>query len=532
MDNLDTHALSPVPGPEDSSESPLPWLEVLEIVFRRRWLIVLGAALGLVAAAWSISTTPPVFKATARILLGDQALSGGKSRAMTAAQIQTQMALLTSPELIREVLEPHYKPVEAAQEPDLDFNRIKNAVLNFVPNLYARLHDTPTPDPLDLRVQSVARTLELSQKQGSNVLEISYSSTNPQWTARFLNELLDRHLERIAQIDDQFGANSSFYQEQAGILEERWRGAREALAAYKAQHETDSLGGNETELRALLTRLQSDRDSAEAEATGLRARISFLKGRLATESGSVDVETPPESESTRRLKSRLVDLQIERSEMLSDFTAENPLIKDLDRQIAEVERLLKDVTAQELTKRTPSENPGYEALRVDLVQGQAQLAAAEEQVRVLTSRIADYRERLAEIEAASAELEALENEATIAKEAYKGYKQRAEEARFTDAMDESRIVDVSVLARAKPPTEPKAPKYGRSFMVGILGGLMLGFGLALLRDYWDPSVKSAAQASRLSKVRVIVEIPHGLSTLDWTERRHGPTNAKTWVDSA
>jgi uncharacterized protein involved in exopolysaccharide biosynthesis len=104
-------------------------------------------------------------------------------------------------------------------------------------------------------------------------------------------------------------------------------------------------------------------------------------------------------------------------------------------------------------------------------------------------------------------MEALENAATIEKEKYQDYLRKAEDARFSGAMDESRLVDVSILERAVPPTDPVAPSYGRGFLVGLVGGLALGFGLALARDYWDPSVKSATQASRLSRTRVMAEIP-------------------------
>ena len=47
----------------------------------------------------------------------------------------------------------------------------------------------------------------------------------------------------------------------------------------------------------------------------------------------------------------------------------------------------------------------------------------------------------------------------------------------------------------------------RTVALSLFAGLAIGVGGAFLRDWWDPSIKSSAEASRLSQVPVLAEIP-------------------------
>jgi uncharacterized protein involved in exopolysaccharide biosynthesis len=494
---METPVPSSAPGTDPEEVRPFPWVELLETAFRRRGFILTGLVLGLVVAGWSISTTPPLYRAQARIMLPERSLS--------SPEIQTQMVVLRSPGLIRSVLEPYHQADEEPEEKKFGLSQLRSLILNLVPELYARLHNTPAPTELDRQVRAVKSGLDVYRIPNSNVIRIWYTSGNPDWSAQFLNEMLDRHIERVADLDDR--RTQTFFQDQAQILEQKWREAREALAGFRALHETGSLGGDETQLRALVARLRSDRESAEADATGARARVAFLTEELSREPGSVDEQVRVESDPVRRLESRLLDLRLKRSELLADYTVKNPAIRDLDRQIEDTERLLEAEKAGQTFTTVTSSNPASEALRADLVQARAQLSAAEQKILALSDRIAEYRQRLLELESAGMELERLETQATLAEEAYQNYQRKAEEARFSNAMDDSRIVNVTILERAVRPTESLAPPFSRNLLIGALAGIVFGAAVGFIRDYWDPSVKSAAQASRLAGARVLAGFP-------------------------
>ena len=104
------------------------------------------------------------------------------------------------------------------------------------------------------------------------------------------------------------------------------------------------------------------------------------------------------------------------------------------------------------------------------------------------------------------ELNRLQNDVQTQKEAYLSYLRKEEEARIASALDESQIVNISIAERAAVPTEPESGQLRRRVLFGTVLSMMLAVGLALLRDWMDPSVKTAAQAERLAGLPVLGEL--------------------------
>ena len=101
----------------------------------------------------------------------------------------------------------------------------------------------------------------------------------------------------------------------------------------------------------------------------------------------------------------------------------------------------------------------------------------------------------------------LQNNVQTQKEAYLNYLRKEEEARISSALDESQIVNIAIAERASVPTEPESGQLKRRVIFGTMVSLLLSVGLALLRDWMDPSVKTAAQAERIAGLPVLGALP-------------------------
>ena len=136
-------------------------------------------------------------------------------------------------------------------------------------------------------------------------------------------------------------------------------------------------------------------------------------------------------------------------------------------------------------------NPTYLSLSGDLTQTRAQVAALQARSDALRTQITDHRTSLEHLDRIASEHERLQQEVTSAKEAFLTYLKKEEEARFSNALDESRIVNVSIVERATTPTIPVQSKTGIKFLVGVIFGLIAALLVGYLRDRLDPSVKTA-----------------------------------------
>jgi receptor protein-tyrosine kinase len=65
------------------------------------------------------------------------------------------------------------------------------------------------------------------------------------------------------------------------------------------------------------------------------------------------------------------------------------------------------------------------------------------------------------------------------------------------------IIKATIVDPATLPTSPVAPKPARNVGIGILLGLVFGFGLSILREILDSSIKAPVEAERIAKAPVL-----------------------------
>jgi capsular polysaccharide biosynthesis protein len=87
---------------------------------------------------------------------------------------------------------------------------------------------------------------------------------------------------------------------------------------------------------------------------------------------------------------------------------------------------------------------------------------------------------------------------------------------------EKRDISIAVLERADLPGAPFAPRPKRDAAGAAVAGALIGLALAFLLEFWDDSVKTAAEAATLLDLPVLGTIPRsGRTARD--QRRKGPT---------
>lgn len=487
-------------------EKPLPWQEILETVFRRRRILLAAVAAGALAGLFANWLRPPLFTASAQLQLTAQAVPGPRVDAMPATQIQAEMALLKSPALVRSVLLAVRDDAEVEAPPSSTATRARALAGDLLRNPLERLDGMPPERTLDLQVQELVNRIVVESVGRSNVVLVSLTDENPAWAARFVNDLLAHHVERIATLNEQSGARS-FYRRQLDILGQRWQAAREALSEFRERHGTSLLAGDESQLRQVVARLEADRVAADTQVLELRRRVEFLSEEITRHPKIIEAEARVVSnEVVQGLEARILELEMRRSELLSRYTPTSTAIRDLDAQIEAANALLA-TKEQETTERMTAVNPSYQALEVDLVQTRASLTSAQARAAALASQIVSYREKLGHLEGSAAELERLENEVATARESYQTYQRREEEARLSSAYDESGNVNMFITQPAEVPVAPIGSNELGILLAGGVAGLLSGLALAFVKDWLDPTVKSSVQARRLSRLPVVAEIP-------------------------
>ncbi|MEM8995547.1 MAG: Wzz/FepE/Etk N-terminal domain-containing protein [Acidobacteriota bacterium] len=488
-------------------EKPLPWQELLEIFFRRKWLIGGLAAVGFLGALVFSVLTPPTYVARAKILLTEQAVSGPREEAMSATQIKAELHHLKSPVLIREVLEFYQETGQALRPDPPPFQRLVQRIQQRLRALHGRGHAAPPATHLDVRAKQLQGKLVPRSISGTNVIEIALGGGEPTWTARFVNDLVDQHIKRIAKFNEEARA-SNFYLEQRNLLYVRWKEAQEALSEFRKRHGTDLLSGDEAHLRKVLSQLEADRVATETRVLENEAKVGYLQEKIENLPDTIAAEsTVTESDTVKLIKQNILSLALERSELLSRYTPTSTRIQDIERRIEEARKLLSETEDTTLEEVMTAANPALQSLEIELVTTDANLAASQARKQALDEQIESYRQKLSRLELLGTELRRLANDVENKENAHQNYLQKEEEARLSSSLDESGIVNLAIFERAEPPVAAEASKSLFVILGGMIGGIALGVLAAFIRDFLDPRLKGSAQAFRLSGTPIIAEIP-------------------------
>jgi uncharacterized protein involved in exopolysaccharide biosynthesis len=256
--------------------------------------------------------------------------------------------------------------------------------------------------------------------------------------------------------------------------------------------------------RAHLTELEQALAKSETELREGEARVDFLTREITNYPKNISTEARV-AQNQQLIKPRILELQMQRSELLSRYAPTSVKIKDINRQIEEAKALLAN-EKEVVSESTSAVNPAYQALEVDLAQTRAQVAALNARVAAIKAQVQQSREKVERLDAIQTEQEQLETELANAKAAISVYTKKEEEARFTSALDASNLVDVKIADPARVPTAPAKTKAVMIMLFGSAMSLMAGIGIAFIRDRLDPAVQSASQARRTTGLPVIAEV--------------------------
>jgi len=497
-------------------EQPILWAEIFAMLWRRRALVAGVFACGLVTAIVLASLQGPTYRASAKIMVtaarATVTVSPNASERATVDRIDdsylnSESALLGSKELLRDVLDGHRDRL------DQDGNGFAHGV-SFVLDLprrlprllYGRILNLPPADPFEPWLDLVAKHVSVSVINRSNLIEVAYEAGDPKWAAQLVNELVAHHVKRHVRLNEQATAQE-FFESQRQLLSDKLRRAEEALRAFYQQAGVASVRDRQSTLSKRLADLEAALAGADAELAETKAKsesLASLTGRSANHGPENALSTS--SNAAQLIKTRIIELQLQRSQLLSQFAPTSMKIQDIDRQIAEAQRLLaaEGPTAPGWASVT---DPALQALQTELAQSKAQMAAIQARMETLRSQISTDRAQLDHLDAIAAEPERLEQEVTTARETLLTYVRKEEEARFSNALDESGILNLKVVERATVPHSPQPSKRALTLVLATVMSLCAGIGLAFVRDRLDPAVKSAAEAQRVTNLPILAEIP-------------------------
>jgi len=504
-------------SPSKAPEKSFGVQDVLYVLCKHKWMILILSLLGLGGAATVYFTQKPLYQSEAKLLVRYVIETGSvdtynemKSPGGGGGSVLiTEMEILTSMDLAAEVagaigiekLLPDYQglvgPSEAAR-----------VILS------------------NLLVESV---------QGGNVLRVNYKNGDPELSKVVLREVVERYFNKHLEIH-RSAAAFDMVSKQAEEVRGRLERTETELNRLRAESGIVSLADATKSLSSQRNKLRQDLMQARAELAEQQANVSALEKNIGNAAGpgnadspetggenasaeaqaegenEVSNEPPPQIVTEYRALLELISfLQKRDMELRIKFKPGNRLLIQNREQIESSEarqQALMDQYPELASQAVVATTDPNDPLR-SLQNGKARLAATTAKLKVFEENLEEITGQFSQQLSAGAAIDALERRRQMEETEYRNLELNLKNARIDQTLDPKRMPNITMVQQ---PTEPVRvlDEFAKKLVLGLAaGGLALGLGIAFLLELvFNRKIERPADIQARLQLPLLLTIPY------------------------
>lgn len=370
-------------------------------------------------------------------------------------------------------------------------------------------------------VSGFQKNTDIKMKSENGLFIVSYRNADPHLARDYVNALVRRYIEESVseKREETYGA-SRFLTEQIRFFKEKLDRADEEIIKFRKEkgifvalddsrvvEEIRTAGEGLEEVRIQRRELEARKGAMLKQMKGEKPYTAAVLGKGAGDPGE-----------------RILALQRKLTDLLLTYTSNYPEVIRVKAEIETLKGRMESGLATAGSEAGPDAevamlNPVLQQLREELTKADLELAALtakDEQIRRLMESKKSYlrsmpveKKTLTDLEMARATTKNIYEELV----ARLGQSEVSKQMEVHDKASTFRVVDPAVL-----PIKPVSPDRVKIMLFGILAGLAGGFGLVVLLDSMDRSVKTVDSLKPFG-VPVIAVIPSIQNPEEIAERR-------------
>jgi polysaccharide chain length determinant protein (PEP-CTERM system associated) len=350
-------------------------------------------------------------------------------------------------------------------------------------------------------IQSPSRPRELT------AFKISYSGPSGQLvqqvTSRLASLFIEENLRARQQQSEQ---TTDFLQNQLQEARARLEQQEARLKQFKMQHVGQLPSELQTNIQILSgidARLQQTNEGlnrAEQQKLYLNSLLSQYRDSGGPTPDPLDVNA-----ELARLKAQLADLQ-------PRYTDSHPSVIQLRQQIAQGEKLKKEMENDSQASASEDEAPptprGAAEIESQLKATEYDIQNRKKQIAALEMRSQSYQARLSTTPLREQQLADLSRDYDQTRANYQSLLVKMNQSALaTDLEKTQQGEQFAVLDPPSLPNSPESPKRVLFSLGGALLGLALGVGGAVLREMLDDRIHVETEIDDLAKLPILISIP-------------------------
>ncbi len=475
--------------------------DIIEIVKRRAWLIVVPFVLVTGGAVVQSKLTPDVYRSETVILVVPQQIPESYVRATVTSRIEDRLQSIGQQILSRTFLE------RIILEFDLYANDRKAMVMeNIVETMRRRDITIETVKGDAFRVSYVSGSPHIAMRVTERLAALFIEENRPDrevlanGTNQFLESQLEDARRRLAEHEKTV---EDYHKRYAGELPTQVESNRQVIQNTQLQ------------VQQLVDSLNRDRD-----------RRIILERSLADATGDKDGPAMPSAAPSEPPVVGQLDAARTALQALENrLTAEHPDVIRAKRQVLDLEEKVATMGRRGGSPTAPAAPPLSAAeiarqarvrtLQTDMQNLDRQIAAKETEERRLRAMMTTYQARVEAAPTRESELIELTRDYTTLQQVYTTLLTKREDSKVAANLERRQAGEqFRILDPARLPERPFSPNRLRIILVGAVAGLALGLGLAAGLEYRDTSFRTDDDVATTLGLPVLAMIPRVITGVE------------------
>jgi polysaccharide chain length determinant protein (PEP-CTERM system associated) len=473
--------------------------EVLNLIVRKRWLILIPIAIGLAAAPLLEPLVPPRFRSEALLLVVPQQVPRNYVQPTVTESVADRLPSITAQILSRSKLERIILDMDLYKA-----ERSREVMEDVVETMRTR----------DVKTSAVGKDVDS--------FRVGFMSDDADTARRVTERLASLYIEQNVQDrTTQADISSQFLATELDSTKRRLVEQEKKLEAYRKSHSgqlPSQLQGNLAAIESVNRQLQAIHQSVDrGEENRLRIERQLADLQAPLLFGSSTTAGPSSLSTAETLEAEQKNLE----ELLQGKLPTHPAVRTAQRTVAELTaRLGRETAAAKTTaENTAEEKPLTAAaaaqerrirdLKADLQLIDRQMAQMRKDEEGLKKVLGSYQANVDSLPTRESELVELTRDYNTLLNYYNSLVMKREDAGVAATLERKKIGEqFSLLDQASRPEKP-SNNFQRLAMTasGAVAGLVLSLLAIGWREYSDPSFRSKEEVVKAIALPVLASIP-------------------------
>lgn len=459
---------------------------IIDMVIRRRWLIMLPLAIALILGIYLAFTLPRTYEAKTLILVDPQRVPEAFVRSIVTQDPSERISTIAQQIMSRTNLEK-------------------------IINDFGLFHEPSQAGMfLEDKINSMRRqiTIDVSRdRRGADAFTISFKGRDPDVVARVANGLAASFINANMMVrEGQALGTSDFLDSEMAAMRERLVQLESNIEEYRRTNMGELPEQLDSNLR-ILDRLQENLSARQQNLRDARARLSDLSNQVAAPSPSVvviggDRRSDDQGGTLPELRNQLDTLRARYTENHPDIQRMIRRIEDLEKREAE-RSAASGGSDDSLSAQVPV------AVRAQVNEVRREIQTLEAEISDLQGQVALYKRRVENTPRREQELLGLNRDYQNIQASYNSLLGRKIEADIAVNMERKQKGEqFRVVDAAQVPQRPIAPDMRKLFLITLALGLAIGGGVTFLMEFvFRPVFRKPDELETQLGLPVITAIP-------------------------